>query len=486
MSTLSLVLGCNFNQYESQGGNFEPTTFLVFDYITEKMITGNLAIASQPMQSGDTISDHYYREPEIYDVAGSFSLNGRNWNDISYNFRNKGDRLTNIEDTFDTIRKEGLLCTLYTIDTDEFKINGVNNAKSRFKIRKNMVLKSTTFTEKLNSMDFRFQFQEVIMVEQQEYEALDEATRRDLGLPSVYQPSSSSLGSVLNEVGQLAELVTLALYNNGYIEDDFINALAKTFANSNYWVYKAVCVVAAAITAASITAIASAGGVTAALGASVATGSIFPVGTAVIAGLALTALCVNGIIALCKAIDKRSKQKLIFSLTNGELAPNDARLVNLLEDVQVAVNNIDSGITVYTISQNKDQKVVLNIGGQYYQLEFTRNTTSTESMWNRKVTLLDGSQPAHIKNANWSIVSNISELNENLNCWFKDESLNYQVYMVNPSFDPNFNNTDEEIKFTKDDLTSYTIWVSQGDIQNNIRKITDAITEALESKGYKI
>ena len=59
-------------------------TWLHLDTITEKNLTSSARIPTQPMQDGNTMADHMYRNPDEYSVSGTFSLYGKYWNDKTY------------------------------------------------------------------------------------------------------------------------------------------------------------------------------------------------------------------------------------------------------------------------------------------------------------------------------------------------------------------------------------------------------------------
>ena len=72
--------------------------YLPLDYLEARSVKSSAQIITQPMQSGDSISDHMYRNPVTISLSGKFSLNGRNWNNSTYSdIYNEGDRLTAIE-----------------------------------------------------------------------------------------------------------------------------------------------------------------------------------------------------------------------------------------------------------------------------------------------------------------------------------------------------------------------------------------------------
>ena len=165
MDTYKLVISYNSKQY-STGNTTDVDTYLLLDTIQERTISGTNTTPSQPMQSGDTISDHTYREPNTYNISGSFSLDGDkvynlgNQNDYVNDFtKTKMDRLSRIQETFEAIKKGGYLCTLTFMsmpdNTTSLSNAVLSNASTRFKIRKNMQLKSFQWSEKLNTFKLK-------------------------------------------------------------------------------------------------------------------------------------------------------------------------------------------------------------------------------------------------------------------------------------------------------------------------------------------
>ena len=145
MGTYKLVIRVNMNQYGEVYGKDEAVKILMLDVVKTKSITASSTITNQPLQSGDTMSDHMYRNPTTFNVSGTFALNGENANDISYGFIGKeNDRLTQIETLLEKIKDEGYLCDLITMSFDDNGKNDANN--TRFKVRKNMALTSITWS----------------------------------------------------------------------------------------------------------------------------------------------------------------------------------------------------------------------------------------------------------------------------------------------------------------------------------------------------
>ena len=127
------------------------------------------------------------------------------------------------------------------------------------------------------------------------------------------------------------------------------------------------------------------------------------------------------------------------------------------------------------------------IGGNYYYLTFTK--MNEEPYWNVDIRVnSDDENGSNITNrkGGFPVVTNYNELNENVNMWFKDETKQYEVYLVNPSLSDEANRTDEEKKVLKQTLSSYTIWVSQGHIRQSTSKINSAIENAIIEHDFNI
>ena len=156
---------------------YETIKYLPIDFLEDRSIRASSTIVSQPLQNGDTMSDHMYRNPTELELSGKFSLNGRNWQNDSYtDIYNTDDRLTAIEWVFEWIKNNGSLCTITTVATDidnvdhfSYDSNGnvsgnINPSNTRFITRENMALTNISWKEKQNTLEFTFSFKEVIMI----------------------------------------------------------------------------------------------------------------------------------------------------------------------------------------------------------------------------------------------------------------------------------------------------------------------------------
>ena len=493
MGAFKTIIGCNLDQYVT--GSFKPTRYLILDTQEEKTINSTSTLAQQPLQNGDTMSDHMYRNPTTFNISGTFAINGKNWDDDSYNFMEKGDRLTNIQEVFEYIKDQGILCRLTTIDEDEvtkkanegYTLRG--NAKTRFKTRNNMALDSITWVEKQNSVKFVFKFSEVIMVENEDYEELSDEKRAALGLPYVTSPQGSSLGTMLANTGRLQQTIIRALYDEGYIENDFLRGLAET-ANVIKNVVIAYAIISVGLAVAVITAVPAIIAVSAAAGSGAAAvigalagsvSAVFPVGTIIVAAAAVIAGIAIAIVNIVSYHKKKEKQRKAFKAVKFE--EDRDRLINLLEDVEKEVNKTKTGLTIYNITGNHPQVVTINIGGEYYLINFTKNNTIEDSDWSAEVTDMEGEALDTVKHA-WSPVSSFCDLDRNKNLWFKDKSKEYDVYLVNPSLSEEVSKNNEELKNVKDNLEGYTIWVSKGDVKKHIERVEKSIENAIEAEGF--
>lgn len=208
--------------------------YLYLDTCMEKRVRSSARIATQPLQDGNFMADHMYKEPDVFTVRGSFSLAGARANDESF-FTDwsgdiaKSDRLTEIQSIFEYIKDKGILCDLTTYSP-------TGTGKTRFKTRSNMALRSITWVEKQLSMEYEFEFQEIICVE---IPYSDQVNSDDY--PSIYSPQSASLGMLLsggtNEYGDSGyiSLILQCLINAGFLAQSDVTLLANSDDDSGMW-----------------------------------------------------------------------------------------------------------------------------------------------------------------------------------------------------------------------------------------------------------
>lgn len=480
MGAYKAIIGCNWNQFVT--GSTEPDRYLALDLQEEPTITASATLCQQPLQSGDTMTDHMYRNPTTIQLSGMFSLNGSNVlnKDTSYNFfQTSQDRLTAIQEIFEKIKDDGILCRITTLkDGKGGDAQNNDNAQVRFKERNNMALSSITWTQMQNSMKFSFTFNEVIMVEVQEYEELTDELLKELNLPRVTSPLGSSLSTVLSNTGGIEQIVVQSLYNNGYIDNDFAQALIE------FVDYVGTFVLAGLVAAGAIAAISAiAGSTAAALAISGSAAVIFPVGTIVAVAVVAVVAVVSLISSWFNRAKEREKQRKVFKLINGSAEQDAIRLRNLLDDINNAVIGVTTNITIYEIDPkdtNTPQQVMINLGGDYFTIDFQENNTKSEYGWTAQVYDLNDN-PVRLQH-NWCPQTSLADLKRNQNMWFR--SGQYEVYLINANLNDIVNSTDEEKKNVAKRLHSYTIWVSYGNVEENAKIIENAINDAIVNEGF--
>ena len=343
-----------------------------------------------------------------------------------------------------------------------------------------MALTSISWTEKQNVLDFSFSFTEVIMIDEEEYYVDAE----DLDLPSLRTPKANSIGTTLFNTGELPSAVIQTLYDNGYVENGFLRWLAET--SEDYGILNitaagiAIGLGIITIATASIAAkLVAAGGLIAK-----ASAVVFPVGT-VIAGVAVVACGLYlGIKAIIDKHKRDEKRKIAFTEVRAQ--EDSLRLQNLLDDIEKSLNNCGANVSVYTLADD-DQSICLPIGGNYYYISF--NSMPDYPYWKADIRINsdaeDGDKLDTVR-SQWPLVTDFTELNENVNLWFKDIDKDYEVYLVNPSLSDAVNRTSEEKNEIAKRLSTYTIWVSRGHIRPYIEIIEDAIDKAIVEHDFEI
>lgn len=503
MDTYKLVISYNSKQY-STSNTTDVDTYLLLDTIQERTVSGNNTTPSQPMQSGDTVSDHTYREPNTYTVSGNFSLDGDKvynlgkQNDYVNDFtKTKMDRLSRIQETFESIKKGGYLCTLTFMsmpdNVTDLSNAVLSNASTRFKIRKNMQLKSFQWSEKLNTFKYTLNFSEIIFVNQQEYYDLPEEERTYYNLPKINAPSASSLSAVLTDPNNntLYETIITQLYDNGYIEKEFLKYCTNIGQESISEFFKgafsivialaAVAVVKGIVTSAAIVTAASAGvaGATATMGM-VGVSMLFPVGAVVAGAIAIVAVVV-GISRLIKASKKANK---VIKLRNGSATEGLNTLQKLFNNVATALAKIDSKVSIYKFNSETAQQTIIKINGKTYVIEVSENNMGGDIPWNFKVLDTELKPISTVFNNNPPIITNMNQFGTS-NIWFYDSEKMYEVFIVNLSLDleQNQNNIDA-FRNVAGNVSTYSIWVSEGPINDNIKNITQNVIDILTDEGY--
>lgn len=386
-------------RYQFEG---EPASSIVLDTINSTVVNSPTTITTQPVVSGDEISDHQFNEPKTLTVSGSCSLNGSKVLVID----GSGSKLANFEELLERIQNEAVLCDVY-------KISLQNEKDIRFKQRTNMALESLSYTEHINSLDFTLNFRQVLIADVVEYDVdLDDAN-----LPNVTQPSTTSFTNNLIDWSKVDATVIKTLEKESLMSTTF-----KTFLSSLDGQSLAVYVGAVAF-GVLITAIA--------VSASV------PVVGWVIAGIAAIGA---GVLFLAKAISNaitKASNRRKYAIEQFQYHNNSAkdkkeleRFSDFIYSIHKEVESLNDILHVYQISTNEPQEAMVNIGDDYHIFTFTRNNVdNTYSLHTENVDKTITSSMTNISSA----LQSIDELTSS-NYLFK-ASNNARVYLMNASED---------------------------------------------------
>lgn len=527
MGTYKLVIRVNMNQYEEVYNKDEAVKILMLDVVKTKSITASSTINNQPLQSGDTMSDHMYRNPTTFNVSGTFALNGENANDISYGFIGKeNDRLTQIETLLEKIKDEGYLCDLITMSFDDNGKNDANN--TRFKVRKNMALTSITWSEKLNSIDYQLSFQEVITVESIDTSEIIV----DDDDPLVNEPEMSSLGDLIYGTEGFLYILLFQLYANEIINYYFIYILAHW--ENSIPILKQYPTLQKA--AKEIVAYVYANGRLDEKNNDVEwnwdtdknfswEGLFNPV-EAVRSNIPWAAEMLKNAFnnLLIRKTDKsisQSKNYIFYVsgsiLDNAELRIlNEAKIsqmvtkfIQFLDSLFVDLNKLIYSLEVYNFENaSKNQTTILSIGGNYYYITPILNNTLTSQGTTslERATSLGGARTNRLNvtkpdrkllsgfkvvcddveiASNFTPVSSLTQMNNTQNLWFRSIDGNYEVYLANATLSQSTSRTQTEQNDNKNNLSYYTIWVSKGDIRLVLNSLVQTITKNLQSYKFE-
>lgn len=466
--------------------------YFPIDLLNDRTVNANSHVATQPMQRGDYMADHMYRDPVNLTISGQFSMNGRNLNNKSYAFMSTNNRLSDIQKTFEYIKNHGILCNIMTIATDIDMADSADAGKydannTRFITRENMALEGINWTEKVNSLAFNFSFKEVITVDEIEYEV----DSTDKYLPNPNLPTEAAFGTLLMDSQDLPKIVVRALYDKGLIKkkwakwvvedlnDNFSNYIEYDFKTLTYGALNAVI----AATLAACIGLAIVGLKVAGAAIAGATASIVPVGTAIVAVAAVAAFFAAGIYSIIKRCKNKELAKYMFENGKEDLE----RLNDTCADVEKELNSAALYYKVIELQSNEDQQICLSIGGDYFYIQFTRCTespyfttqiTSSNKRWTQ----------TKVKNPGMPYITSFEELDES-RVWFENNSNDkYKVFLVNVNVnDDLIDNNSEEKENVLKTLTTYQIWIVKNSVKEAKKQLENTITSAvLQSvKKYK-
>lgn len=420
MSDFAVVIN-----YQFEG---ESPEIVVLDTVEDVQVNSNSRITTQPTVTGDEISDHIFREPKTLTLNGTCSLNGSQ----AIVVNGSGSKLANFEDLFERIQREGVLC-------DIMKISIRNENDVRFLKRVNMALKSLSWNEGINSLNFSMGFQEVIAADVIDYNVYED----DEFLPNVSSPNTLSFtDSGLFDWTQVQASVIEILKKEDLITQNFLNA-------------------AASVTISGVI-IASAIALAIALNAT-------PVGW-VITAVGCVFIFVNGIIkAIQNAIRRKKYLVEVFDITKNEKKNEEQmkRFREFMEGINNELKSLDNLISAYQVSSNEAQEAMISVGDEYYIFTFTWDNLN--HVYKLSIENIDKSNNKYLEDVKSGAKKDISELNSGDSLIVTNN--NSKIFLVCPS----------ELEEDRNDLTNYyiTIW------KMNPEDLQKAIEDIIKSKIFR-
>lgn len=421
--------------------------YLYFDYVEDNKITLSSQITTHPLVNGDIIADHMYIEPISFNFSGTFSLYGNKKGfevismnnpeeNIGYNYGDSTNtRLAYIENLFERIKNEGIMCTLLKRSND--------GDTSRFKMRDNMVLTNISWTEKQASVDFDFTFTEALTASVAELEYDKDIV--DSSLPVLSNPSSSNFtDEFINEADILNATISI-LQDEKLIEDKFLNNLVefiKTY-YSGVLIGAAVGVGAILIAAKVIALVA---------GSLIAAG---PVGWIVLAAVGAACIVAGAIYGIIQFIRKRNyKVKKFKNYKNESKKKRESeRFMELIGNIIERCRQLNDKIQVYGFGLNEPQTCFFNINNYGYY--FTFNKRNENSIYGLNITDFDENQKPIVTNISEKAVGNLNEINPS-NLILNENGVT--VYLVNKKR--------EELKYREKPATKKELDEAEKDLKN--------------------
>lgn len=340
MSEFGIVISCFLNPEDTE------KTVLVLDSVYDNSVSSTATMTAHPVVGGYEVADHIFNEPDTMSIRGTLSFNGNRGIKID----KEGFKFVDFQEMFENIKKNGVLCEIvkvHIINTEE----GKQDAK--FKIRNNMVLQSINWVEKINSLDFTFNFKQAMLVDVEEVEVDSD----DLFAPNVTEPKTLNFTDTLIDWNVVNASIISNLNGFKLISDEFIRYIKSMTAASLIALGVAVAVAAVVLSIPGV-------GLAAAL---------------IAAAVAASLVIVKGLVNFFKKAKDRVKYKVeAFKLyKNKKKSEKEAkRFADFLDSIHKEFTALNERIKVYAVSSNEPQECLLSIKDEYYIFTFTKNNTN--------------------------------------------------------------------------------------------------------------
>lgn len=451
-----------------------------FDYVSSSSISSQANITSYPIVTGDTIADHMTRQAKTIRISGTYSEYGNK----PTNFVGSNDRLTNIQDRFERIQNDGIMCSIVTM-----KRGDKNLSKQKFKARDNMVLTSIQWTEHQASLDFDFSFTEALTVQVEEQPFV---STEDENLPNPTDATMLDFTDTLLDFTSIDQIIVNELYAAGLIDEKFLSNDVQNYLTSqdSYALEYVGNVVGSTVIGAGSVAV---GAVLAKLVVSGLAGGPLTFGiTAAVGAIA------GGILALINSI-KRNKAETKYGIEkfrhydNNERSKQEVeRFGNYLVNIHNQLNILEQSLQVYGITSNIEQECLTNIDGEYYTFTFTKNNVMSDknkTIWSLDVVALnDKTNKPHVSISDVSskMVSSIDKC-DTTNYIFTTKQNHFYIYLINDKLFEvehidGVSNSERNTKIQecKNDLTNYLIFISEVNMTNFNEKLKQIVINSMK------
>lgn len=371
---------------------------ILLENVGDTNINLSSQITRHPIPSGDMVADHSFKQPANLSLNGSFSSNGRK----GLVFQNQQFSLIEVQDLFERIKDEGILCNIVKVKVNE-------DEKPMFSIRHDMALQNITWNEKINSLDFNFSFTQIMLVDINEYDV----DTSDMFLPDVTDPNVLSFTeSPLFDKEGVVKAINNAVDELKVAEPEFLRFLSS-------WLKSGL--IAGAI-GVGVTV-----GVAAILGTILATATATGIG-AVVAIVAATAYFIYRIVKFAKESAGLKIRKFRKYKSQRKNEEEGKRYIQMIDDLVKEFDALNSQIAVYNLANDGQQQCLLTIDDEYYCFTFTKNNVD-DSKYKLSILDLDNNLISSIEDVSSSAIQSIDGCNSNTAILVVN---NIQVFLMNP------------------------------------------------------
>lgn len=440
----------------------------LFDYVEDATTNLTSDITTHPLVNGDIIADHMYLNPATVNVAGTFSLLGNK----KYNFGST-DRLANIQDIFERIMKEGIMCTLIKMNSD--------GDSSRFKVRENMVLTSISWVERQSSVDFNFGFNEALtaIADDVEYaiDVLDET------LPIISDPSTLDVTDELLDINEIMQYTLAVLSEEELISINFLEDVLQWATEEGKALNGLKGALAGAAVGAVAGSVAVAAGLVAMLAICTAIGASIPVAgwiaLAVIFAVSFVAGVVYGIIKGLSKSKYQIKRFKFYKNNEKKRIAENKRFAEFMGNLYLQFEQLEQNLSLYGFGQNTSQECLVTIDNNYYIFSFTKSTNN--SNYSLEVQDIDKNIIANITNIAEKSIISLNDCNTDTILFTTPQG--GQVYLANREILAKRQEgaSNKEIEALQKDLTKYAILSSTLDLT----KFQELMGDIIKSQIFK-